>query len=134
MAGLQIAFSIVGTLALLLGLGLAVWRAQMLIGWKRRAATVTAFLRQRGAFANAWTIRVTVRFATEDGGEVEASDDAPWNTYVVGREIAVLEVPDSDPPRVLVPEFLRFWLLSLIFVPFGSALLYVALIAVPGLR
>jgi hypothetical protein len=133
-AGVQIAFSVIGALALLVGLGLAVWRAQMLIGWKRRSGTVTTFLRQRGAFANAWTTRVTVRFTTEEGDEIDASDDAPWNTYTVGREIAVLQVPDSDPPRVVVPEFLRFWLLSLIFVPFGGALLYVALFSLPRLR
>jgi hypothetical protein len=126
-AELRIAVSIIGGLVLMVGLGLAAWRARMLIGYKRRSAVVTTFLRQRGSFANAWAVRVTVRWTTEDGEEIQASDDAPWNAYAPGRQITVLQVPDSDPPRVVVPEFLRFWLLSLILVPFGGALLYAAL-------
>jgi hypothetical protein len=126
-------FSIVGSLALILGLSLIVWRVSMLLRWKHRRGTVTSYLRQRGSRANAWATRVTVRFTTEGGEEIEASDQAPWNTYREGREIGVLQAPDSDPPRIVVPEFLRFWMLSLIFLPFGGVLLYVALVCMPTL-
>ena len=39
----------------------------------------------------------------------------------------------SDPPRIVAPEFLRFWMMSLIFIPFGAAFLYAALVYVPSL-
>ena len=110
MAGLEITFSIVGGVALLVGLGLCAWR--------RRGSSY---------------VKLVVRFRSGDGEDVEATDDMPWNHYRVGEELSVLLVPDSDPVRVVVPEFLRFWMMSLIFIPFGSAFLYVALVYVPML-
>ena len=67
------------------------------------------------------------------GGKVEAEDAGVWNRYAQDQAVTVLLVPDSDPLRVVVPEFLRFWMMSLIFVPFGAVFLYVALVYVPRL-
>jgi hypothetical protein len=132
MAGLQITFSIVGTLALLFGAGMAAWRLSMLLGWKRRSATVTAYHHQRVRRGSAYS-RVTVRLTTGDGEAVEAEDAGVWNRYAEDQAVTVLLVPNSDPVRVVVPEFLRFWMMSLIFVPFGAVFLYVALVYVPSL-
>jgi Protein of unknown function (DUF3592) len=132
MAGLQITFSIVGTLALLFGAGTTAWRLSMLLGWKRRPATVTAYQHQRVRRGSAYS-RVTVRLTTGDGEIVEAEDAGVWNRYAEDQAVTVLVVPNSDPVRVVVPEFLRFWMMSLIFVPFGAVFLYVALVYVPSL-
>jgi hypothetical protein len=132
MAGLQISFSIVGTLALLFGAGMAAWRLSMLLGWKRRSATVTAYQHQRVRRGSAYS-RVTVRLTAGDGEVLEAEDAGVWNRYAEDQAVTVLLVPNSDPVRVVVPEFLRFWMMSLIFVPFGAVFLYVALVYVPSL-
>lgn len=79
-------------------------------------------------------MKLTVRFRTEDGEEVEATDQWPWNRYYEGQEVTVLQVPGSDPPRVVVPEFWRFWMMSVIFVPFGAVFLYVALVYAPSIE
>ena len=133
MAGLQISFSIVGVLALLFGAGMGAWRLSMLLGWKRRPATVTAYHRQRAYRGSSYS-RVTVRLTTTDGVLVEAQDAGVWNRYAEDQTVTVLLVPDSDPLRVVVPEFLRFWMMTLIFVPFGGVFLYVALVYLPGLQ
>jgi hypothetical protein len=132
MAALQVAFSIVGTLALLFGAGIGAWRLSMWIGWKRRRAAVIAYQHQRAYRGSAYR-RVTVRLTMDDGEVVEARDDGVWNRYAPGQEVTVLLVPNSDPARVVVPEFLRFWMMSLIFVPFGATFLYVALVYAPSL-
>ncbi len=132
MEGLEVTFGIVGGLALLVGLGFATWRLSMLLGWKRRSATVVSYLRQR-AYRGSSFCKVTVRLTTEEGQAVEATDAGPWNRYGIGQEISVLIVPDSDPLRVVPPEFLRFWMMSLIFIPFGAAFLYVAFVYAPSL-
>jgi hypothetical protein len=132
-AGLQVTFSIIGSIMLLFGLGFATWRLTMLLGWKRRHASVVSYMRQRAHRGSSY-VRLTVRFEDEDGGEIEATDDLPWNTYHENQRVLVLVVPDSDPARVVVPEFLRFWLMSLIFVSLGTTFLYVALVYVPSLR
>ena len=131
-AGLEITFSIVGGVALLAGLVLCAWRLSMVLRWERRRATVVSFQRKPAHRGSSY-VRLVVRFRSEDGEEVAAADDMPWNRYRAGQELSVLLVPDSDPVRVVVPEFLRFWMMSLIFVPFGSAFLYVALVYVPSL-
>jgi hypothetical protein len=128
---LEITLSIVGTIALLFGAGVGLWRISMLIGWKRRPATVVGYHQQR-AHRGSSTKRLTVRMAMDEG-DVEARDEGVWNRYREGQTISVLVVPESDPVRVVVPEFLRFWMMSLIFVPFGAAFLYAALVYVPGL-
>jgi hypothetical protein len=132
MAPLQITFSIVGTLALLFGAGMGAWRLSTLFAWKKRAAAVIAYHHQRAYRGSAYS-RVTVSLTMDDGNVVEARDDGVWNRYAPGQQLTVLMVPNSDPARVVVPEFLRFWMMSLIFVPFGAALLYVALVYVPSL-
>ncbi len=131
MEPLELIFSIVGTVALLFGGSLAVWRASMLLRWKHRRATVVSYSRQRAHRGSSF-VKLTVRFP-EDGGQGEGIDDGPWDRYRVDEEITVLLHPDSDAHRVVVPEFLRFWMLSLIFVPFGGTFLYVALVYLPGL-
>jgi hypothetical protein len=128
---LEVVFSIIGALALLVGGGLAVWRLKMLLGWKRRPATVVSYLHQR-AYRGSGFRRVTVRVATDDGA-VDATDEGVWGSYSVNQALSVLLVPNSAPLCVVVPEFLRFWMLSLIFIPFGGAFLFVALVVVPGL-
>jgi len=132
MAGLEIALSVVGAVALVFGGGLGVWRMWMRLGWQKRTATVTAYLHQRAYRGSAFR-RITVRLATDDGELVEAKDEGVWNRYAQGQEITVLLVPDSDPLRVVAPEFLRFWMMSLIFLPFGLVFLYVGLVYVPSL-
>lgn len=132
MASLQITFSILGTLALLFGAGMGAWRLSMLLGWKRRPAAVIEYQHQRAYRGSAYS-RVTVRLTMDDGDTVDARDEGVWNRYALGQQLTVLLVPNSDPARVVVPEFLRFWMMSLIFVPFGAALLYVALVYVSSL-
>jgi Protein of unknown function (DUF3592) len=130
-AGLQIALSIVGALALLFGAGIGAWRLSMWLGWRRRPATVTAYQHQR-AYRGSGYRRITVRLRTDDGGDVEARDEGVWNRYAEGQQVTVLLVPSSDPLRVVVPEFLRFWMMSLIFIPFGAVFLYAGLVYVPN--
>lgn len=125
-------FSIVGSIMLLFGLGMTIWRLSMLFGWKRRHASVVSYMRQRAHRGSSYA-RLTVRFEDENGDVIEATDGLPWNSYRKDQRVFVLEVPDSDPMRVVVPEFLRFWLMSLIFVPLGTVFLYVALVYVPSL-
>jgi hypothetical protein len=131
-AGLAISLSIVGALALLFGAGLGAWRLSMWLGWRRRPATVTAYQHQR-AYRGSSYRRITVRLTTDDGEVVEARDEGVWNRYAEGQEVTVLLVPSSDPLRVVVPEFLRFWMMSLIFIPFGAAFLYAGLVYAPSL-
>lgn len=133
MAGLTISFSIVGSIALLFGFGIVIWRLTMLLGWKRRRATVVSYSRQR-AYRGSSFVKLTVRWVGADGESVEATDRGPWNRYAEGEEVTVLEMRGSEPPRIVVPEFLRFWLMALIFLPFGTAFLYVALVYVPSLK
>jgi hypothetical protein len=128
---LEVIFSVVGTAALLLGGWSAVWRARMLLRWKRSRATVVTYSRQRAHRGSSF-VKLTVRFL-EDGEQVEGTDDGPWGQYRVDEEVTILVDPASDAHRVVVPEFLRFWMLSLIFVPFGGAFLYVALVVLPRL-
>ncbi|MGO9837712.1 MAG: hypothetical protein ACLP1X_26290 [Polyangiaceae bacterium] len=104
----------------------------MLLRWKRRRATAVSYLHQR-VYRGSSYVKLTVRWIGEDGEAVEATDTGPWNRYAADEEVTVLEVPGSEPPRVVVPEFLRFWLMTLIFVPFGTVFLYVALVYVPSL-
>jgi hypothetical protein len=130
--GLEVALAVVGTCALLLGAGLAGWRASMLLGWKKRTGSVVSYLHQRAYRGSAFR-RIVVRLTGEDGAVVEASDEGIWNRYGEGQTVALLVVPGSHPPRVVVPEFLRFWMMSLIFVPFGAAFLYAAFVYLPGL-
>jgi hypothetical protein len=132
MEGLQIAFSIVGGLMLFGGLGVTAWRVSLYVRFKRRRATVVRYTRQRASRGSS-SAKLTVRFEGEDGRSIEATDFLPWNRYHEGHEVTVLQVPDADPPRVVAPEFLRFWMLSLIFVPLGATFLYVAWIYVPSL-
>jgi hypothetical protein len=128
---LEIIFEIVGTVALLVGGGFAVWRAGMLLRWKHRRATVVSYHRQRANRGSSYS-RLVVRFA--DGEEqVEGTDHGPWNRYRVEEEITVLIDPASEIHSVVVPEFLRFWMMTLIFVPFGGVFIYVALAYLPGL-
>jgi hypothetical protein len=131
-AGLETAFSIVGSIALLFGLGIGVWRLSMLLRWKRRPATVTAYQNQPAHRGSAYR-RLTVRLTGDDGQSIEAKDEGIWNRYALDQTVTVLLVPDSDPLRVVVPEFFRFWMMSLIFVPFGTVFLYAALVYVPSL-
>jgi hypothetical protein len=125
-------FAIVGSVVLLVGLGIAMWRLTMLLRWKRRRAAAVRYLRQR-AYRGSSYVKVTVRWSGEDGESIEATDDGPWHRYAEDEQITILEAPGSEPPRIVVPAFLRFWLVSLIFVPLGSAFLYVALLNLPGL-
>lgn len=74
--GLTTSFSIVGAIALLFGLGIAFWRLTMLLGWKRRRATVVSYLRQR-AYRGSSYVKVTVRWVDADGKSVEATDTGP---------------------------------------------------------
>ena len=104
----------------------------MLLRWKKRPATVMGYLRQR-AYRGSSFRRLTVRLSTDGGDEVEAKDEGIGNRYSEGQVLTVLLIPESDPLRVVVPEFLRFWMMSLIFIPFGAAFLYVALVYVPSL-
>ena len=124
---------IVGALAVLFGGGIGVWRMSMRLAWKKRRATVTAYQQQRAYRGSAYK-RVTVQLSTDEGEVVEAKDGGVWNRYAQGREITVLLVPNSDPLRVVVPEFLRFWMMSLIFLPFGAVFLYAGLVYVPSLE
>lgn len=133
MRGLEISFSIVGGLALLFGVAMTIWRMSMVLGWKMRRATVVSYSRQR-AYRGSQYAKVTVRFTTQDGETVHARDEGPWNRYREGQEITVLVVPSSDPVRVVVPEFLRFWMMGFIFIPFGAVFLYVALVYAPSLE
>ena len=110
---LEIIFSVVGTAALLLGGWSAVWRARMLLRWKRCRATVVTYSRHRAHRGSSF-VKLTVRFP-EDGDQVEGTDDGPWGHYRADEEVTVLLNPASDAHRVVVPEFLRFWMLSLIF-------------------
>ena len=57
---------------------------------------------------------------------VEAVDEWIMGTYWPDQVITVRLVPGSDPPRVVVPEFLRFWLASLILAAVGAPFLFVA--------
>lgn len=133
MESLETIFSIVGAVALLIGGGFAVWRAQMRLGWQRRRATVVSYARSQARRGSS-RAKLKVRFKTDDGEEVEATDEGPWNRYHVDQAVTVLLVPDSDAHRVVVPEFLRFWMMSLIFIPFAGAFLYVALVYLPTLE
>jgi hypothetical protein len=132
MEGLETAFTLCGAATILFGLGNALWRLTILFGWKHRRAVVLSYVRAR-ASRNSSYVRLTVRFQNENGESVEATDTWPWNRYSTGEEITVLQAPGSDPPRIVAPEFLRFWLMTVIFVPFGSVFLYVALVYVPSL-
>jgi hypothetical protein len=127
------ALAIVGALALAFGGGIALWRMSLLLAWNRRPATVVAYQHQRLYRGSAYK-RVTVQVTTDDGELVEATDEGAWNRYAQGQVVSVLVVPNADPLRVVVPEFLRFWMMSLIFVPFGIVFLYVGLIYVPSLK
>jgi hypothetical protein len=130
---LETIFSIVGAVTLLFGGAMAVWRATMLLRWKHRRATVVSY--QRGSsHRGSSSVKLTVRFQTEDGQTVEGADRGTWNRHRVDKELTVLVDPNSDDHRVVVPEFLRFWMMTLIFVPFGGVFLYVALVYLPGLH
>jgi hypothetical protein len=128
---LELVFAIVGGVALLFGLGMMAWRASMMLTWKRREATVVSYSRQR-AYRGSQYAKVVVRFAGDDGDPVEATDNMPWNRYHAEQVLTVLQDP-SAPDRIVVPELLRFWLMTMIFVPFGLAFLYCALVYVPSL-
>ncbi|HLK39655.1 MAG TPA: DUF3592 domain-containing protein [Polyangiaceae bacterium] len=130
--GLEVTLSIVGAVALLGGVGVGAWRASMWLSWAKGRATVTAYRHQRAYRGSAYR-RITVELVTGDGEKVEATDDGVWNRYAQGQVVTVLLVPGSDPRRVVVPELLRFWMMSLIFIPFGAAFLYAGLVYVPGL-
>jgi hypothetical protein len=133
METLEIIFSIVGAVTLLFGGAMAAWRATTLVRWKHRRATVVSY--QRGSsHRGSSSAKLTVRFQTEDGETVEGTDRGTWNRYRVDKELTVLVDPDSDDHRVVVAEFLRFWMMTLIFVPFGGVFLYVALVYLPGLQ
>jgi hypothetical protein len=131
-ATLELVFSIMGGVALLFGLGVAVWRMGILLRWRRRRAVVVSYSRKPAHRDSSYT-KLVVRFTTDDGEVVEGTDTMPWNRYHLDQEIIVLEDPDSTTGHVVVPEFLRFWMMTLIFVPFGAAFLYLALVYVPGL-
>jgi hypothetical protein len=131
-AGLSLVVSIVGGVALAFGLGVAAWRTGILLRWKRRRAVVVSYERKSAHRGSSYATLV-VRFSTEDGEVVQGTDTMPWNRYHPEQEIVVLEDPDSTTGHVVVPEFLRFWMMTLIFVPFGAAFLYAALVYVPGL-
>jgi hypothetical protein len=131
-AALEIILAAVGAIALLFGASLAVWRASMLLRWRKRTATVIGYLRQR-AYRGSSFRRLTVCLSTDRGDTIEANDEGIWNRYSEGQVLTVLLVPESDPLGVIVPEFLRFWMMSLIFIPFVAAFLYVALVYVPSL-
>lgn len=128
---LETIFSIVGSVALLFGASFSVWRVSMLLRWKHRRATVVRYSRQRAHRGSSFA-KLTVRFQ-DDGALVEGTDDGPWDHYRADEEVTVLLDPASDAHRVVVPEFWRFWMMSLIFVPFGIAFLYVALVYLPSL-
>ena len=133
MAGLQIASSIIGTLALLFGAGMAAWRLSMLLGWKRRSATVTGYQHQRVRRGSAYS-RVTVRLTRRATARwSKPRTPASGTDTSRNRRSPCFSFPNSDPVRVVVPEFLRFCMMSLIFVPFGAVFLYVALVYVPSL-
>jgi hypothetical protein len=114
-------FAVVGGLAFLVAAGLAAWRVWMLIGWKKAPATVVTVTQSnvRGRY-------LTVRVTTDGGEVVEAVDESIMGTYWPDQVITVRLVPRSDPPRVVVPEFLRFWLASLILAAVGTPFLCVA--------
>jgi hypothetical protein len=128
---LELALAIIGGVALLFGLAMATWRASMMLTWKRREATVVSYSRQR-ASRGSQNAKVVVRITGDDGEAVEAADYMPWNRYHAEQVITVLQDPDA-PDRVVVPELLRFWMMTLIFIPFGLAFLYCALVYVPSL-
>ena len=109
--GYRITSSIIGTLALLFGAGMAAWRLSMLLGWKRQSATVTGYQHQRVRRGSAYS-RVTVRLTTGDGEVVEAEDAGVWNRYAEDQAVTVLFDPNSNPVRVVVPEFLRFCMIE----------------------
>ncbi len=131
MATLELVLGLIGSAALLFGLGMAVWRASMMLTWKRRQATVVSYSRQR-AYRGSSYAKVVVRFAGDDGEAIEAADNMPWNRYHAEQVITVLQDPGSES-QVVVPELLRFWMMTMIFVPFGLTFLYCALIYVPSL-
>jgi hypothetical protein len=130
--GLEVTFTIIGVIALAFGGGMALWRVSMLLGWKKQRASVVGYSTQR-ASRRSQAVCLTVRIPSEESDPVEAKDRGVWNRYSEGQEVLVLVEPGSDPPRVVAPEFLRFWMMSLIFIPFGAVFLYVALVYVPSL-
>jgi hypothetical protein len=131
MGTLELVLGIVGGVALLSGLSMTVWRASTMLTWKRREATVVSYSRQR-AYRGSQYAKIVVRFTGEDGESVEATDEGPWNRYHAEQVITVLQDPDATA-RVIVPELLRFWMMTMIFVPFGLTFLYCALVYVPSL-
>jgi hypothetical protein len=130
---LPLVFTAIGAVALMVGVVAAFLRVTMLVTWRRCRAEVKSYVHQRASRGSAFR-KITLRFQTEDGTTIEATDDGIWNGYTAGDTISILHVASSDPPRVVVPELLRFWLVTIIFVPFGAAFLFVALVYLPGLR
>jgi hypothetical protein len=128
---LELVLGLIGAVALLFGLGMAAWRASLMLTWKHRKATVVSYSRQR-AYRGSSYAKVVVRFAGDDGDPVEAADTMPWNRYHAEQVITVLQDPGSEG-HVVVPELLRFWMMTMIFVPFGLVFLYCALVYVPSL-
>ena len=131
METLELVLAIVGGVALLFGVGMTAWRASMMLTWKQRQATVVSYNRQR-AYRGSQYAKVVVRFTGDDGEAAEATDDMPWNRYHAEQVVRVLVDPGA-PGHVVVPELLRFWLMTLIFVPFGLVFLYCALVYIPSL-
>jgi len=96
--------ALVGGIAALVAIGLAVSPIATTLRCRAYMATVTDF-----AISDVRGNVVTVRFATDDG-DIEVTDDGVFSRYTEGQTVRVLVAPGSDPLRVIVPEFVRFWL------------------------